>query len=102
MGNAITDYVPHKLPNESASVLSVICSVPTERGTIRSAYNLQAPDAIVIPTTSFQFGFVESFCFFALAFFFFCNKIKVWDVTSPFTYTYFEKLFSSLILINAP
>ena len=66
-------------------------------------FELSLPDAIISPATSIQVGFVEALCIFLLAFFLRYQSSKLLRLVTPlFIYAYLRKLFSSLIIINAP
>lgn len=90
------------VPSKVESVVNHTADVPADPGMIHLAYNLQVPDAIASPAVSFQFGFIEAFCLFILLWAGVGNLHEVCRIIPRFIWSYFEKLFSSLILINAP
>lgn len=76
-----------------ASTTSILYTVST----------LSFPDAIVSAAACFQAHFTEGICIFLLALFLRYQSIEIHSTsTAFFIYSYFRKLFGSLILINAP
>ncbi|QHT67226.1 hypothetical protein GXP67_11535 [Rhodocytophaga rosea] len=68
-----------------------------------TVFTLSFPDAIVSSAVSFQAHFTEGICIFLLALFLRYQCIEIHSAfTAFFIYSYFRKLFGSLILINAP
>ena len=63
---------------------------------------LELPEALLVPLPNFQFALSEAVACFLFVIFLVCSFTKIREITPDFTNSYFHKLFSGIILINAP